>query len=468
MLPPITNMLSSRNFHPIALAAASLCLCLGDLRNACLADDTFRAAAFSPAKWPGVADGKTQRVVKPISEEYLRVLRSGDREALMPVRDRLVAAFGSYAGVPEERPEYGLPINAEKPDVRRIEKLRIDALDRQIGNFGWDQAAKLQTSPGAGGKVPRLRVSQRQIQALLEMHEAGLDHDEKCLRHAVAGLDYLLSAQAKSGVFGYPYEPGGPGLRRQAAAATERGERQGRTMVEREWVIDDLGTGGLNFDNGVCGVALRYGYALTRDRRYLDSAKRAGEWARSRPLVLNYNYNGFSGILLARLYRVTGEQRWLDDARKVFDLGVVPGQMPDGRWFDQHNAKVQYHAILCSQLLEYHLALKQAEHPDTGVIENRLRAALDNLAAELSTYGTNNAHEALSLAALSAGLIALGPNPAWERAANIAVNYVTGPFVDIATRRGGELPEPVAAWLLLRAVEERGMKPVEFQRTIMK
>ena len=455
-------------FRLLTPIAASYCLLLGALSNVSFADETFRAAAFSPATWPGVADGKTQRIVKPISEEYLRILRSGDREALMPVRDRLVAALGSYAGVPEERPEYGLPINSGKPDVRRIEKLRIDALDRQIGDFGWDQAAKLQTSPGSGGKVPRLRVSQRQIQALLEMHEAGLDHDGKYLRHAVAGLDYLLSVQAKSGVFGYPYEPGGPGLRRQAAAAAERGERQGRTMVEREWVIDDLGTVGLNFYNVVGGVTLLYGYALTGDRRYLDSAKRAGEWARSRPLVLNYNYNGFSGILLARLYRVTGEQQWLDDARKVFELGVVPGQMPDGRWFDQHNAKVQYHAILCSQLLEYYLALKQAEHPQADGIEKHLRAALDNLAAELSTYGTNNAHESLSLAALSAGLIALGPNPAWERAANIAVNYVTGPFVDIATRRGGELPEPVAAWLLLRAAKERGMKPVEFRRAIVK
>lgn len=457
-----------RNSYHLAVAAVPLCLLFCPASRISFAGEPFRAVAFAPDTWPGTAGRDVQRVVQPISKEYLDILRSGDQASLMPVRDRLVAALGPFAGVPEERPEYGLPINAEQPDVRRIEKLRIETLDRQIGNFGWNQAAKLQTSPGSGGKVPRLRVSQRQIQALLEMHEAGLDHDGKYLRHAVAGLDYLLSTQATSGVFGYPYEPGGPGLRRQAASAVERGERQGRTMIEREWVIDDLETGGLNFDNGVCGVTLLYGYALTGDRRYLDSAKRAGEWARSRPLVLNYNYNGFSGILLARLYRTTGEQRWLDDARKVFELGVVPGQMPDGRWFDQHNAKVQYHAILCSQLLEYQLALAQAEHPDAPAVEQRTRAALDNMAAELSTYGTNNAHEALSLAALSAGLIALGPNPAWERAANIAVNYITGPFVDVAARRGGELPEPVAAWLLLQAVEERGVKPSEFRRSAPK
>lgn len=435
---------------------------IGAWNGLTLGADFFRADAFSPEKWPGKASSEFDHAIKPIADEYLRVMRSGDREALLGVRDRLVAALGPYAGVPEERPAYGQPINTDPPVRHRIEKLWTKSLDRLKNNFGWDQATKLQAEAGAGGKVPRLRVSQRQIQALLDTHEAGLDPSGQCLRHAIAGLDYLLAAQASTGVFGYPYEPGGPGLRRQAVAAVERGERQGRTMVERNWVIDDLDTGGLNFDNGVCGVVLLRGYVLTSNQRYLVAARRAGEWARKRPLVLNYNYNGFSGILLARLYRVTGEKAWLDEAKRVFEFGVLPGQMPDGRWFDQHNAKVQYHAILCSQLLEYQLALKQAGDVNAAEIARRLQLSLDNLAVELTTYGTNNAFEALSIAALSGGSIAFGTNATWERGANVAVNYVAGPLQEELSQRGLPLPEPVAAWLLLQSCQDRSFVPAEF------
>ena len=206
-----------------------------------------------------------------------------------------------------------------------------------------------------------------------------------------------MSAQAANGAFGYPYEPNGPGLRQQAAQRAEGGEKQGLKMVERGWVIEDLGSGGLNFDNGVCGAVLLQGYALTGDRRDLDSAVRAGQWAKSRPLALKFNYNGFSGLLLARLYRVTGDHAWLDAAKDIFEFGVLSGQMPNGRWFDQHNAKIQYHAILCSQVTEYLLALRQAKDATAAHVEKQLRRALDNLAGELTTYGTNNAGEALSL-----------------------------------------------------------------------
>jgi hypothetical protein len=442
------------------LSKSSLLLFLACLR---LPAAGFDAEAFSPESWPGPLPAENARALRPAAAAFLEAMRARDEPRLAEAKQAVLTALGRHAGVPEERPSYGRPIDGSLPDVERIAGQWRSALASQNGRFGWEQAQAVQTAPGAGGKVPRLRVSERQIRALLHTHEAGLDPDGALLAHARKGLEYLLSAQTSGGVFGYPYDPEGSGLRAQAAAAVAKGERQGVKMVERGWVIEDLGDCGLNFDNGMCGAVLLHGHALTGDVRYLDAAVRAGEWARSRRLSANLNYNGFSGVLLARLYRVTRDPKWLRSAIEVFDFGVLSGQLPNGRWIDTHNAKIQYHAILCGQTAEYLLALREAGHSRADAVETHLRLGLDNLAEELTRYGTNNAEESLPLAALVQGQLAVGRIPAWERAARIAVNYVTGPFVERASSKAaGALPEPVAFWLLGHAAKTNSTNPVEF------
>lgn len=420
----------------------------------------FDAAAFSPETWPGRAPATVERELRPLAEQLLTAMRARDRGAYADTKAQIVRLLGPHAGVPGLRPSYGQPVKPADPDALAVARLWRGTLGAQQGRFGWEAARRLEASPGAGGRVPRLRVSQRQITALLRSHEAGLAESDRHLATAVAGLDYLLTTQASTGVFGYPYQPGGGGLREEAAENVRRGERQGLTMVEREWVIEDLGAGGLNFDNGMCGAVLVHGYAVTGEPRYLAAAKRAGEWAIARPLALNFNYNGFSGVLLARLYRATREPRWLEAAHGIFEFGVMGGQLPNGRWFDQHNARVQYHALLCWQLTEYLVALRAARDPRAAEVERAVRAGLDNLAAELTRYGTNNPEEALSLEALSLGQAVIGPVELWRRAENVAVNYLTGPFLPIARERGGHLPEPVSLWLLRQRLPT-GRTPLE-------
>ncbi|MBL9192574.1 MAG: hypothetical protein JNJ82_09455 [Opitutaceae bacterium] len=427
------------------------------------AAEGFDAEAFSPTNWPGKAPEAVVRAARPLMQDLLVAMRAQSTSDQRLARDRLVAALGRYAGVPEERPVYGQPIDPTPPDRQRLESVWRAALVAQDGRRGWEQARQREVAPGEGGKVPRLRVSERQIRALLQTHEAGLDPDGEFLRRAREGLDYLLSTQSTGGVFGFPYDPGGPGLRKAAAAVVERGRSRGQTLVERGWVIDDLGEGGLNFDHGMCGALMIHGYAVTGEPRYLDAAVRAGQWARGRPLGPNFNYNGFLGVLLARLYRATGDASWLEAARVVFEHGVLPGQLPNGRWLDQHNAKIQYHAILCAQLGEYLLALRFAQDPSAGRVEQCLRRGLDNLAAEIATYGTNNAEEALSLLALSFGSRVVEPAPAWKQATSVAVNYVTGPLAERLRSRGGGLPEPVAAWVLWSRPSGPGEETVELR-----
>jgi hypothetical protein len=423
----------------------------------------FDRTAFSPEQWPGKPPAEVQRGLAPLAQEFTQALRGRNLKAVTATRDRMISLFGRYAGVPEERPSYGQPIDPKAPNPGLVVQRWQNQLKALTGRHGWEQAKQLEASAGEGGKVPRLRVSERQIRALLETHEAGLDPSGESLKRAVSGLDYLLTTQTSGGMFGYPYDPNGPGLREMAAQQVERGQKQGLTMVERGWVIEDLGAGGLNFDNGVCGAVLLHGYVITGDRRYLESAIRAGNWAKSRPLALNFNYNGFSGLLLARLYRVTGDPAWLEAARGVFELGVLSGQMPNGRWFDQHNAKIQYHAILCAQVTEYLLALRQAKDPEAARVERQLRSALRNLAAEHLTYGTNNANESLALGALALGAMVVTAEPDLNKAAAVALNFVLGPV--FAEQSGGELPETVACWLLQQSAQRAKSLPVEVRGT---
>ena len=425
------------------------------LASSPLAAAEFDAVAFSPETWPGRAPAAIGGKLAPLAATLHDAMLRQDSAAFDAARLRVVDTLGRYAGVPSDRPVYGRPIVPAAPDRAHVQRIWTEALSAQTGRFGWEQAARVQPKSGAGGKAPRLRVSQRQITALLRSYEAGLPLAPDYLRTAIAGLDYLLTAQSSSGVFGYPYEPAGPGLRRQAAETVKRGQSRGIAMVERDWVIEDLGDGGLNFDNGMCGLVLLHGYALVGDVRYLESAQRAAAWAQSRRLALNFNYNGFSGALFARLYRVTRDPKWLEAAKPVFEFGVLRGQLPNGRWFDQHNAKTQYHAILCWQLGEYLMALKLADDPLAATVERRLAAGLDNLAAELLLYGTGNAEEALTIEALGAGLLAVGERGTWRRALQVATNYVCGPFVPLARERGGHVPETVAFWLLLSSSNSR-------------
>lgn len=143
--------------------------------SAAIAEPGFDPVAFSPDKWPGKAPVETQRALQPLAVEFTQARRAHDMAALTSTREKMVAALGVYAGVPEERPVYGQPIDLANPDVEKVTQLWQIALKSQAGRFGWEQAKKLETAPGEGGKAPRLRVSERQIRALLETHEAGLD-----------------------------------------------------------------------------------------------------------------------------------------------------------------------------------------------------------------------------------------------------------------------------------------------------
>ena len=135
-----------------------------------------------------------------------------------------------------------------------------------------------------------------------------------------------------------------PGFRVRHAALP-RAEKDGTLdkLLRNGWAIDDMGDGGLQFDNGLCGVAILELYQATREPRYLQAVEAAADWAVRQPPVPNWNYNAFSVYLLANAARAAGRPRYLESAKLKARLGIYPGQLTDGprrgRWADPHNAR---------------------------------------------------------------------------------------------------------------------------------
>ncbi|MFN0120881.1 MAG: beta-L-arabinofuranosidase domain-containing protein [Blastocatellia bacterium] len=409
---------------------------------------------LAPETWPGKMPDAERAKLRPLQEQLLQAMRAHDDEKLRATREAIIRQMGKYAGVSEFQPDYGKPIDPSPPDLVKVERLWAASFKRMQGRHGWERAAQAKAQ---GRPQPRLRVSFRSARAYLHSHEAGLSGKDEFLKYAVSGFEYIASAQASTGAFGYPYFPGATeGLVAAAARVVKAGEARGLKMTEGNWVIEDLDDGGLQFDNGESGLGLLHAYALTGNQKYLDAARRAGEWAAKRPLVQNFNYNGFSGELLAQLYRVTGEKRYLDQAVIKMKYGVLPGQMENGRWFDQHNASIQYHSIMMAQLIELHLALKQAKAPYADEVKRRIVLGLDNLAEQITSLGAMRltANEMLCLDALTRGLLVFGQHEKWEKAANIDVNYACNQFLPELEKRGEPMTETVAHYLLSRHVKE--------------
>jgi hypothetical protein len=194
--------------------------------------------------------------------------------------------------------------------------------------------------------------------------------------------DFLLWAQngAGTGVFPFPASRGKStsAAFRSAERQLARAEKKGLDVVKNGWAVEDTDDGGLQFDNGECGLAMFALYEATQDKKYLDSALRSAEWATRRPLVVNWNYNAFSVRLLARAYLVTGRQSFLDRATQKALLGVIPGQLTSGdnkgRWGDAHNARSTYHYIMMDSLGELMRAMREGKTDKTSEADAAMNA----------------------------------------------------------------------------------------------
>jgi hypothetical protein len=284
-------------------------------------------------------------------------LREENAEAIRAAVTAWNRQLGEKAGVPEVAdrhvpiPQSGTWLTREESEAAGTPWLKA------IESARW---WKIGINPQKMDRA--LREPAAIVAGSLALYRAKLQDSDRALAIAKDAADFLLWAQARAetGVFPFPAARGG--ARDNAFVSAERflrrAEKQGRLheVIRNGWAVNDDGNGGLQFDNGECGVAVLALYEATKEKKYLDAGRKAADWALARPLVSNWNYNSFSVYLLARAYRATGEKKYLEGATKKAMLGVVPGQLRDGlnagRWNDAHNARPSYHYIMLRGLAE--------------------------------------------------------------------------------------------------------------------
>ena len=289
-------------------------------------------------------------------KELADALRREDEAAIARTVKEARSQLGDGAGVPEQADQFqAIPASAKR--LSREEAMRvIERVPQEIAKLRW---WKIGLDPAKLDHA--LREPAAIIGCCVQVHRAKVAASDRALELARDAGDFLVWAQTQGevGVFPFPTVTGV--TKDNAFVAAERylkqAKRDGRLdqVVRNGWAIDDAGDGGLQFDNGEAGVAMFELYEATREKEYLESAVRSADWAASRPMVTNWNYNSFSVGLLARAFAVTGERKYLEAATKKARLGVIPGQLIDGpyagRWLDGHNARPPYHYIMLRSLV---------------------------------------------------------------------------------------------------------------------
>jgi hypothetical protein len=179
------------------------------------------------------------------------------------------------------------------------------------------------------------------IRPSVERHAADSLDQVDALASGVAGI--LTNLQQADGHFPFPDLRGrnlrfGDMIEKQLAAGT--------IEIRDGWVVTADPDGGTQFDTGVCGVALLRAGKVWKNPAWTAAGLRASDWAIGQKCVANFNYNAFSVSLLCKAFTVSGKIAYLDGALAKFRLGVAPGQAPNGRWLDPHNARTVYHVII--------------------------------------------------------------------------------------------------------------------------
>lgn len=345
-------------------------------------------------------DKAAQNNLRALSVELSAAQKLEDEAEVQRLAKKAIETLGGQAGLPEvadqfrEVPQHAKPLTPQ--ELRTAFDPYIDFIEKQKW---W----KVGLDPAKTNHLPRELATI--IQGCLAARTINEVNAERLLKIAAEAGDFLVWSQdqAGTGVVPFPAVRNGKGRPFEVAERFMRqAEKAGKLdqVVKNGWAVEDFSDGGLQFDNGVAGVALVQLFEATRDDRYKRAAIRAADWASARPVVTNWNYNSFSVFLLAEVYRITGDKKYLESARRKTRLGILPGQLTEGprqgRWADAHNARPAYHYIMVRGLAALAAVMPQDDADLPAVVES-LRMALSarNPDFEKGIFNADSSVEAL-------------------------------------------------------------------------
>ncbi len=324
-------------------------------------------------------DTATRQKLRQAAVDLSAAMKAVDEAEVKKVAKRSVELLGDQAGLPEAVDEF-------RPVPKDAKPLAPDelatAFDPFVGYIGRQKWWKVDLDPTK--TTHALREVATVIEGCLAARRAGAAKSDELLKIATDAGDFLVWAQerAGTGVFPFPAVRNGTGRPFEVAERFyKQAEKDGKLdqVINNGWAVEDFDDGGLQFDNGLAGAALVRLFEATKDEKYKKAAVRAADWAVTRRVVTNWNYNSFSVLLLAEVYRLTGDDKYLTSAKLKTRLGLLPGQLTDGprkgRWADAHNARPAYHYIMVRGLAALAAVLPK-DDPDLPAVVESLRLAL--------------------------------------------------------------------------------------------
>jgi hypothetical protein len=356
------------------------------------------ASAADPPR-PGQVPTDRDQVARILSarDHLATALRKEDPLGIETAEADVRRALGPFVGLPERLE----PLNPTGIVAPRVTSEDLRTLSRRMNRLG-------SGSDAAQANRMELRNAAYLAIGLLALAEANVPDAAAYKRQAAIELDWLIARQASEGFFPYPVTPNAASNLKALAA------RMAKLYPEK--VLDGyiyLDADGTQFDTGCAGYALAYGYQVLGEPRFLAAAQKAGAWALTFPLSVNWNYNAFSVWQLAKLYSVTKEQRYLRRAKEIAKLGLLPGQLDSGRWSDPHNARAVYHWIIVRGLVALLRAMPK-DDPDLSLLSSKTLLAIQSRVDEMLRDGASNSESAM--VALVEALEHFGSNAMWEKA----------------------------------------------------
>ena len=315
-----------------------------------------------------------------LNAKLIAAMQSDDAAQVRAVTQEMLTLLGDQAGVPDGR-RAGKKAEPRTINEAEATKLFLDALKsegravRQLGEGKPlpDQMLRLYADVLNGVTI---------IRPFAEKHAPGLIPDLDKLTNGVATI--LTSLQQPEGHFPFPDLRGknirfGDMINRQLAA--------GKAEAKDGWIITSDPDGGSQFDTGVCGTALLLAGQLHHNETWRQAGLKAADWALRQKCCANFNYNAFSISLLVQAFRVTGDAKYLDAALKKFRVGVAPGQAPNGRWMDAHNARTVYHLIILRALGDLGSVLPTDHQAERAEVNAVAKPAIQALLDEFDAMG---------------------------------------------------------------------------------
>ncbi|MSR51941.1 MAG: hypothetical protein EXS09_01460 [Gemmataceae bacterium] len=323
-------------------------------------------------------DAETQKKLDSLRERLEKAMNANDIDVLGAVISESEKILGDNAGLPDVRRKgdqaKALPVKPAGVAELFLKVIQVDPRSLKA----------LSSGKPVGDTLPRGYASVVHgcltIRPLVEKHfRDKLEIIDGLIKGCCATM---IALQVQKGHFKFP-DMRGKHIR--FGEMIEKIVANDPDAIEDGWLIVPDPEGGSQIDASECATALLRAGTILKNDDWKRSGLKAADWAKSAPLVSNFNYNAFSVSLLCEAHRVSGEKKYLDAAWKKYQFGVAPGQVSNGRWIDTHNSRTVYHVLLLRSMHDLLETLPAGK--DREAVEKSARRALLALVEEAEKLG---------------------------------------------------------------------------------